>query len=312
MKKLFIYKKLGLKNNDEVFSYFIDTLRKSIFTWDYFVDWDKIVSKVSKFETELNILNTLIGKSNSEEIFVKFMRRYPRVKAVLPLLIAVRINKLRSFFVADDKNVHNLRAELKRDYFRINRTVNQKTEIELKRFYVESGLKAFLENKSIKNLVDYYTGIEVGMDTNARKNRSGVLMEDIVENYLSANFSNTEEIEFISQANGEKIEKKWGVKIKMDKTNRRFDFAVLNKKRNRLILLETNYYGGGGTKLKATAGEYRHLNDYLKKQGLSLVWITDGKGWNTAVNPLRETFDNNDYVFNLKFLKEGALEEILR
>lgn len=290
----------------------MDSLRESIFTWDFFVDWEKIANKVEEFETELNILNTLIGKQNSEDKLIRLLKEYPKAKRVLPMLIAVRIDKLGKLPVADDKDIHDTRAELKRDYFKLKSSIDKKAESELKRFYTESGIKDLLENKNIKNLVDYYTGIEVGMDTNARKNRVGDLMEDIVENYLSATFSKQRDIEFIPQANKKRIGEKWGLKVRMDKTDRRFDFAIFNKTTQELFLIETNYYSGGGTKLKSTAGEYRQVDGFLKRQNLTLVWITDGLGWHTTINPLKETFHNNDFVFNLRLLKEGALKELLK
>lgn len=311
MKQLSLYKKLNLKNEGEVFKFLMDSLRESIFTWDFFVDWKKIANKIEEFETELNILNTLVGKKNSENKFIQLLENFPRTKRVLPLLIAVRINKLQNLPIADNRNIHDLRAELKKDYFNVKGGINEKTGIELKRFYTESGLKNLLENKNIKNLVDYYTGVEVGMDTNARKNRVGDIMEGIVENYLSATFSSRKDVDFISQANSKKIGEKWGLDVQMDKTNRRFDFAICNKDTKALFLTETNFYSGGGTKLKATAGEYNQLGSFLKQQGLTLIWITDGLGWHTAINPLRETFRNNDFVFNLNLVKKGTLKELI-
>ncbi len=311
MKKLDLYQKLDLQNEEQVFTFFMDSLRESIFTWDYFIDWEKIAKKINKYKVELNILNSLVGEKNSEKEFISLMREYPRVKRVLPLLIAVRIRKLNNLPIADNKNIGDSRSELKKKYFEINREIDSETEKELKRFYGESGFKTILEQKNIKNLVDYYTGIEVGIDTNARKNRTGDLMEDIVENYLIRTFPKASNIKIISQANKEKIEEEFGPTVKVDKVNRRFDFALFNENLRRLILIETNYYSGGGTKLKATAGEYIQLAEFLKKQDLPLIWITDGLGWQTARNPLRETFRENDFVFNLALLNKGALKEIL-
>lgn len=40
---------------------------------------------------ELAILNTLIGKDDLEQAFLSIIRAYPKVRAVLPILIALRI-----------------------------------------------------------------------------------------------------------------------------------------------------------------------------------------------------------------------------
>ena len=100
--------------------------------------------------------------------------------------------------------------------------------------------------------------------------------------------------------------------MKSDKSSRRFDFALFNQITKKLYLIEVNFYSGGGSKLKATAGEYQYLNDFLKSQGIEFIWITDGKGWLTALNPLEETFNHNDYVINLYMLKLGILEYICK
>lgn len=41
-----------------------------------------------------------------------------------------------------------------------------------------------LTNHLVANLFDYVIGVEVGMDTNGRKNRTGHTMENIVQSYL--------------------------------------------------------------------------------------------------------------------------------
>jgi type II restriction enzyme len=99
------------------------------------------------------------------------------------------------------------------------------------------------------------------------------------------------------------------VSIPTDKSQRKFDFVVYNQKE--VILLEVNFYSGGGTKLKATAGEYAGLGAIMKDAGFKFIWITDGLGWHKAHLPLQETFVKNDYVFNLDMIKTGILEEIL-
>jgi type II restriction enzyme len=106
-----------------------------------------------------------------------------------------------------------------------------------------------------------------------------------------------------------KIEDKWGKDVPTDKAKRRFDFVVNTG--NELILFEVNFYRGGGSKLKATAGEYIGLEEIFKSSGLKFIWITDGLGWLTASTYLEEAFINNDYIFTLKMIKDGILEEVL-
>jgi len=37
----------------------------------------------------------------------------------------------------------------------------------------------------------------------------------------------------------------------------------------------------------------------------------DVSNWKTMAKPLRETFDHNDYLFNLAVLEKGVLESII-
>lgn len=165
-----------------------------------------------------------------------------------------------------------------------------------------------MQNKQVKNLVDYVMGVEVGLDSNGRKNRSGTAMENLVEAYIKDLCKNYN-YDYMSQAMPKAIKEKWNLEVKVDKANRRFDFAIKTDKK--LFLVETNYYGGGGSKLKATAGEYKTLQDLITSDGHELIWITDGLGWTTASKPLKETFEHNSYLLNLTMIQDGILEDIL-
>jgi len=285
-----------------------DTFQESIFTWDYFTDFKKVKLNVQKLKVELNILNSLISEENIEEEFIKLISEYPKTRQALPLLIAVRKDKLNDTPIIT--NMDTLIAENKKYIFYDE--INDNIKSELLIFFRESGLKDIFQNKYIKNLVDYCFGVEVGFDTNARKNRTGTLMENIVSSYLNKFCQENTNFNYIEQATQKRILETFNYEIVIDKNSRRFDFAIHNKDTNKLYLIEVNYYSGGGSKLKATAGEYQYLNDFVKSQNIEFIWITDGKGWLTALNPLEETFNHNDYVINIDMLKNNILEKITK
>lgn len=282
------------------------TFQDSIFTWNYFTDFNKAKLNIAKVNVELNILNSLIGKDDIENEFISLIKQYPNIRKVLPLLIATRKNKLQDTSIVSD--VGELTSENK-SYIFYN-AIDEKIKKELLIFFNESGLKEIFINKHVKNLVDYCFGVEVGFDTNARKNRTGKLMEGIVSQYLQDFCNENSNFSYIEQATKISIKENFDYEIRIDKNNRRFDFALHNKQNKKLYLIEVNYYSGGGSKLKATAGEYQALNDFVKSQGLNFIWITDGKGWLTALNPLEETFNHNDHVINLNMLKNNVLRDI--
>lgn len=283
-----------------------NTLQDSIFTWDYFTDFEKVKKNVKKIEKELNLLNYLVGKENLEEEFLTLVEEYPKVRKILPILIAIRDDKLFSTPVIT--NIETLIPENKKYIF--HNPIDENIKKELLIFFKESGLKDIFESKAIKNLVDYCFGVEVGFDTNARKNRTGDIMEKLVFKFLEEFCEEDKNLQFIEQATQKRIKEFFNYDIKIDKNSRRFDFALFDKTKNRLFLIEVNYYSGGGSKLKATAGEYQYLNNFVKSQNINFIWITDGKGWLTSLKPLEETFIHNDYVINLDMLKNGVLKEI--
>lgn len=309
MKQIQCYKDLKLNSSDEIFKYLLDTLKDSIYTWDYFTDFEKCIFNVKKFEKELNELNTLINieSKSIDNKLLEIVNNNYKVKEALLLLLALRIDKLKDTAIIEDFNL--LESNNKYNLFKSKNFLLKDEQKELLNFFEESGLKKFFIDKEVSNLIDYCKGVEVGMDTNARKNRTGDSMEKICESYIEK-LCDKNEYDYISQATANKIESKFGRKIKLDKINRRFDFAI-NTSEN-CYLVEVNFYSGGGSKLKATAGEYKELSNLLNEQGLEFIWITDGKGWNTAKTALRETFNHNDYIFNLNMVKDGVLEQVIK
>ena len=90
-------------------------------------------------------------------------------------------------------------------------------------------------------------------------------MENIVEFFIR-DITKELNADFISQADREKIKKEWNLEIKLDKADRRVDFAILYQ--GTLFFIEVNFYSGGGSKLKATAGEYIEMSKFWKEQGI--------------------------------------------
>lgn len=291
---------------DKVFEQFTDTLRSSIKVWDYFVNWEKVNNNLKDIEVELNILNSLIGKENFEEEFKKLLQKYPALVKTLPALLAVR-----------DKNLEILKDHKKGDLSYIEFNFEEKenlTDKEIEKYLMfvnKTGLKDLFLNKKVKNFVDYVLGVEVGLDSNGRKNRGGSLMEDIVEVFVQKTVNKNQELEYLSQATPSKIKLKWGYEVKFDKSARSFDFAIYNKKTKKIFLIETNFFNGGGSKLKAVCGEFKSLFNELQEQGIEMIWITDGFGWASTKRPLEETFTNNNYIFNLELLEKNILDNIL-
>jgi type II restriction enzyme len=294
---------LSCSSSAQVFDFLMENLTDSIKDWKYFVDWEKVVGNVRGFQNDLAELNALVGQQDMENQSKSLLRRRPSLLRLIPALVGWR-----------DLNVDVLTAQqgagLDCESFDFNprATLSAEDIDKAYRFANESGLLDLFRKGQLRSAQDYLLGVEVGLDSNGRKNRGGTAMEAIVASLLQS-ICREHNLNFITQASSAEIRSRLGKTVRVDKANRRFDFAVTSQEK--LYLMETNFYGGGGSKLKATAGEYRALFDELKSQGHGFIWITDGPGWQSTRAPLEETFNHVDYVLNLKMVQRGVLTQIL-
>ena len=95
MKQIQYYKDFKLNSLDEIFEYLVNTLKDSIYTWNYFTHFGKCISNVKRFEKELNELNTLINieSESMDHKLLQIVNNNYKVKEALLLLIALRIDK---------------------------------------------------------------------------------------------------------------------------------------------------------------------------------------------------------------------------
>ena len=180
------------------------------------------------------------------------------------------------------------------------------------RFMRETGLFELIQNHIINNLYDYVLGVEVGLDSNARKNRGGHLMEDLVENYIiKAGFKKN--INYFKEMYLSEIEKRWNLDLSSLSANnvstKRFDFVI--KTNNQVYLIETNFYSSSGSKLNEVARSYKMLAQETKRvNGVTFIWITDGHGWINAKRNLEETYNELETIYNIDDLDNGLFQKL--
>ena len=291
-------------NKDNQFKLLMDTLSLTNRTPEYYVNWSKVEANTRSLEISLNTMNYLIGKENIYEETLNLFIQQPQLIRVIPTLLAIRDEKFEVLRINEQSELlfENL------DFKNLD-TENLAKYVD---FANESGLLSFLSQKATKSLVDYVFGVEVGLDSNGRKNRSGTFMENIVEEKI-ATICEEKNLEYLSQANAIKIKLKWDIDVPYKESMRNHDFAIFNPYTKKLTIIEVNYYGGGGSKLKSVAGEFAELSAYFNVQSpdIQFVWVTDGQGWHTSNRPLRDAFETIDYIINLKMMNAKYLEEIL-
>jgi type II restriction enzyme len=259
----------------EQFELFLSQLSETNATLDYFSDFGKVITNVDKISIKLNQLNYLIGKENLAKAIEELYQENPRVFEVLDILIAVRKNKKAKTFNRNGEIV------LLDSYFNSPESILE--------YINETGLGDIFKNKNVTNLVDYVFGIEVGLDTNARKNRGGENMSKAVSIFFDKhNIFYKKEVRNTIFSEIESL----GADVKQ------FDFVIKTKQKTYLI--ETNYYNTGGSKLNEVARAYSDVAPKINRyDSFEFVWITDGQGWYTAKNKLEEAFNIIPSMYNL-------------
>lgn len=290
---------------EERLNHFLNTLSVTNRTPEYYVNWEKVSRETKKFELELNTLNYLIGKEDIYNVALVLFQKQPDLLKTVPSLIASRDKILDILVMDNDDNMSFERLDFKK--------IDTNRLVEYLDFIEQSGLLDFLQNHANRSLVDYVYGVESGLDSNARKNRSGTTMEGILERNV-AKVCQTYGLEYKAQATPAFIKENWRIVVPVDKSERRFDVAVFSSEKKKCWLIETNYYGGGGSKLKAVAGEFTELSQFVETSDddVTFIWVTDGQGWKTAHLPLAEAFAHVPNVFNLEMLKQDYLVELLK
>jgi len=269
------------------FDVFLSQLKETNATLGFFTDFSKVSSSVAKIAVKLNQLNYLLGKDNLRAAVELVYNENPKAFEVLDILVAVR--KKDKKLVLNEK----FQSVLLESYF---------NDVDSICKYIEgTGLGEVFRSKKITNLVDYVFGVEVGLDTNARKNRSGKLMaEAVAKVFAEANVVYEEEV------NSTTFNDLKG----LGKDLKRFDFVI--RKKDKIFLIETNFYNDGGSKPNEVARSYSDIAPKINSnKKYEFVWITDGQGWLSAKNKLEEAYGIIPRVYNLTTLP-SFVEELKR
>jgi len=257
------------------FELFMSQLKETNQHLSFFCDFPKICKNVDDIKLSLHMLNSLIGATDLRKAVQTIWDRDRSAFQVMNILIAVR-DEGKFVLNSDDQ------AVLMDSFF---------TSIDgVMEYLGETGLAQLFCTKRITNLVDYVFGIETGLDTNARKNRSGSIME----NTIAALFA-----EYNIKARQEVYSSEWPeLTAVLGDDEKRFDFVVETPQKT--YLFEVNFYSGGGSKLNEVARSYSDIAPKINSvPGFEFVWITDGIGWRSAKNKLQEAYNIIPSVYNL-------------
>ena len=273
------YEELGYKNIEEYDYDFLNNLLTTNHTYEFFTNQEKVLNAVKKLNSQIDKLNPLtkVAPENLEKEFLKTIGTYPETKQVLPLILAIREKKFPIM------NIDKGEVE------EIDFSKNSKDIEKITTFSKNSGIfDFFLE---INDLKSYLLGVEVGLDTNARKNRSGHSFERIVSNFLDKSLKNHPTLTYGAEYT-----------IKLER-NKRFDFVIFENEMPKIVF-ECNFYSATGSKPIEVAHAYVELQKQVKESNMKFVWITDGLGWKKMFTTLKSVSPEIDYILNYRMLEK--------
>lgn len=293
--------------------YFLENLMSTNKTIDYWVDWDKIKRNLKEHEANLNSLNYLIGKNKdirlcAQKVFLKF----PDSIYTALILVGIRLKKSKEIDILDFPQMNTYQLDFRKNVLRQKAAAN-----DIDRyidFFENIGLFKFLSTHPNLNLVDYVFGVELGMDTNARKNRSGTQNEKIIYKFIDEMCKRYNELEWGQQLRAKDIIKKWKLENPLPgmKTDRKFDAVIFNTNNGKALICETNFFNSTGSKLSTVAGNYETIYEAISKgKNFDFVWISDGPAWSQTSHAIEDAMRVIPNILNLKMVQDGMLEELI-
>jgi type II restriction enzyme len=271
----------------------------------FFTDWHKATGYQEIYKDELALLSSLSGSKEPSKELARLLKSYPRINSLIPLLNAVRPQQknrsdIPSLIVLDEDTAEDTQ------YFFADKNL---TDADIKAtidFANKTGLLDELVR--IKSYADYYLGVEVGLDSNARKNRSGDAMEALLEPHIK-DFILKNTGQYETQITFEKAAKLFGVQTPPDQKNKKGDFMLYVK--GKPINIEANYFDGSGSKQEIMNSYISRASD-IKKYGWGFALVTDGLGWRSARTQIEQGYKRIGTLYNIKMCNDGKLEELIK
>ncbi len=293
------FKELGFDHKEKFAKYFFATLLPSNKTYEYFVDWSKVKNNVKKYLEEISLLNSIIkiSPSNQEKYLYHLILKYPKVIEVIPILIAERLksHKIDVFDIETEQILHLEFSSSK---------INKNTLSKIMKFCEKTKiLELFRETK---DLYDYLLGIEVGMDTNSRKNRSGAIFEKMVGRKIKRIISN----KYMAVDNDPNFSL-YDTITNGKNTGKKHDFVIyFNEFTSPSLVIECNFYNVSGSKPESIAESYSKMAKHAKEKGIEFLWVTDGPAWKKMKESFYHALEEMEWISNY-YMLENTLKTLL-
>ena len=245
---------------DSVVDLFLKTIADTNRTYGFFVDWDKVRRSVESLRFELGILGAVSGAGDPKAELREALSRYPECAKAIPLLLAVRDEPVKVVEVFEQE------VAFKSFFFHKNQFTDDEREAIVS-FCERTGLLGALAE--VSTIRDYFFGVEVGTDTNARKNRSGKAMEDFLRPTINR-VAKQSGFAVYEQKTPKWLSGQTGARVPKGLANRKLDITLA--KGGHLLSMELNFYADTGSKPQEIVDSYIQR----KREFADAGWASSG------------------------------------
>jgi hypothetical protein len=276
---------------------FLKTLTPGIIDRSQFIDWHFIESKLKEFTEALEFYKELAYRFKNGADFIKELADSCLAHDDPLILIKCAFELLghtdNSFVtLQDDIDILKLAREIANG--------NENTAFYFARTLKDLGFKKLLLREDIE---DIFLGVQIGLETHRRKNLGGTIFQTMIKKLIN-------EIINHLKVYGYDVDYKEEVTINYGKgLRKKLDFLILYRGAPRFGI-EVNFYTVPGSKPTEIKRSYRNILEGLSKQGIDLIWITDGKGYTQMKKSLKDAYSLLPNIYNLKQVEAYLLADI--
>jgi type II restriction enzyme len=156
--------------------------------------------------------------------------------------------------------------------------------------------------------LDYLLGVEVGLDSNARKNRSGFFLEKMVTEKINEIINEDPSIQLFQQKKFKYIKANLGINIPNDLKEKIADTLLI--KDNKGLNIEVNFSEYRIKTFRDCSLLYKQESGFSSRRVENRL-LTDGQ-MESMNNPLKVGAEYIQYIINVDMLRSGVLEKIIQ
>lgn len=275
---------------------FFETLTPGVIPRNQFVDWEKIRDKCKEYEEAVEYFAGLQNRSLAQ-IVRDFRDTLLSADNPLQLLKAAfeLLGHTGDIYVSDKDN---LTLKIAAQEIEAGKNKEETAEYCAK-LITDLGIKNVTDLNDIESA---FLGIQVGLESNRRKNVGGVAFHEWARKILESTCGLL----------GQRYALKSEVRIPYHGggNSKSVDFAILYDGKVR-IGIEVNFYTTTGSKPTEIKRAYENVNRELSNVGVELVWITDGAGYLKMRKSLAEAFEKHPNTYNYEMASRYLKDDIL-